>query len=276
MTRVLGISGALKAPSAGSLVSSALRLPGNFDWSHESGLEYLPEACGIAQRFLYCDPADPSKEDAVVPDPLQFRPFVIYYPEGCSVLSILPEEWETRALNGLTAHQSSAIALELNSSYGSVNPDLLSAATDISPVDLNGIPQTILGLIREMVRCGYTGDITFHAPSWTLPIFLNDTQLTLANGVYKLGNHTVIFDAGYTNQIPDDVNPLNPVEEDAAAWIYATTPIEYALGAVKTFGVAESRKGALARQNTAYVIAEQPALVRFDTCCVFAAAARVC
>lgn len=275
MTRTLGISGAQKAPSAGSLISSALRLPGDIDWSHESGLEWLPEACGPASRFLYCNDEQPDKDNSVVPDAMQARPFVIYYPEGCSPLAVDFSEWEDRARNGLTAHESAALALELMQSYGGVNLDLVTAATDVSPVTPNRIPQTIMGLIQAMVQCNYTGDITFHAPAWTLPIFLSGTQLTLTNGVFKLGNHTVIFDAGYPNAAPTSVDE-GAVAPDGFAWIYATSPIEYALGPVMEGGGAESKKGASARQNSVYVIAERPAIVRFDGCCVFAALAEVC
>lgn len=270
--RTLGISGALKAPSAGSLISSALRLPSNVDWSNQSGVEYLPEACGIAERFLYCDDEDPSKVDPVVPEPLQFRPFVIYYPEGCSPLSISPEDWETRAQHGLTAHESAALALELTISEGAVNPSLTSTAVDVSPVTPNRIPQTLLGLIHSMTDCGYHGDITFIAPAWALPIFLQENLLTLSNGVYKVGHHTVIFDAGFPNFPP----LLGADPTDGQVWIYAVGPIEYALGEVVSYGVAESKKGASARMNSVYVIAERPAIVRFDTCCVFAALAEVC
>lgn len=274
--RTLGISGALKAPSAGSLVKSALRLPSDVDWSHESGLEYLPEACGTAERFLYCDNLLPEKSDPVVPAVQTFKPFVIYYPEGCGTLAIRPAGWEARSVNGLAAQESSALALELNSSYNGVNPDLLSTAVDVSPASPNEVPQTILGLIHAMVACGYSGDITFHAPAWALPSFLTNTELTLTNGVYKLGHHTVVFDAGYTNQAPTDADPLNTVASDADVWIYATTPVEYAFAEVRTYGVAESMKGDMARQNTVYVVAERPAIVRFDSCCVFAALAKVC
>lgn len=274
--RTLGISGALKAPSAGSLVKSALRLPSDVEWTDRSGVEYLPEACGTAQRFLYCDDGHPDKVDAVVADALQFRPFVIYYPDGCGTLAIRPEEWEQRAIRGLSSSESSALALELNSSYQGVNPDLLNTAVDISPVIPNQIPQTILGLIHSMVDCGYSGDITFHAPAWTLPIFLEDTQVILVNGVYKLGHHTVIFDAGYTNQNPTIIDEGNAVASDGTAWIYATTPVEYAFAEVLAYGVDESKKGNSARQNATYVVAERAAIVRFDTCCVFAALASVC
>lgn len=274
--RTLGISGALKAPSAGSLVKSAFRLPSDIDWSHESGVEFLPEACGSAQRFLYCDDESPTKEDSVVPDDQQTRPFVMYYPEGCSPLAVRHEEWQDRALNGLTATESSALALELNSSYQGVNDDLLSTATNVSPVELNDLPQTILGLIAEMVRCGYTGDITFHVPAWTLPMFLHDNLITLSNGVYRLGHHIVSFDAGYTNQAPTSADESNAVATDGEAWIFATGPVEYALGEVRTLGLAESRKGNSARQNSVYIVAERPALVRFDACCVYAALAKVC
>ncbi len=394
--RTLGISGALKAPSAGSLVKSALRLPSDVLWSHESGLEYLPEACGTAERFLYCEAVDEvpcvtsiwqisfgpgettpgggeftitingqetagisydefltdvvlqaalddligidvtvsgsvpnfelefntcssfavrvdigtssyivpetdpvetlpatvtfeqtrdfvptatvwaEKLDSSTPDDVQFRPFVIYYPEGCGTLALRPTDWEARAVAGLTAQESAALALELNSSYNGINPDLLSTAENVSPIDPNAIPQTIFGLIHSMVDCGYSGDITFHVPAWALPSFLKDTELTLVNGVYKLGHHTVIFDAGYTNQAPDSAFIDNIVASDSDVWIYATTPVEYAFDEVRTYGTEESMKGNMARQNASYVVAERPAIVRFDTCCVFAALATVC
>ncbi len=278
MTRTLGISGAQKAPSAGSLISSALRLPGDIEWSNESGLEWLPEACGPASRFLYCDAEQPDKDNSVVPDAMQARPFVIYYPEGCSPLAVDFSEWEARARNGLTAHESAALAQELMQSYGGVNLDLVTAATDVSAPSgtPNRIPQTIMGLIQAMVQCNYTGDIMFHAPAWTLPMFLLDTELTLTNGVYKLGHHTVIFDAGYPNAAPTDADAENEIGVDGVAWIYATSPVEYALGPVMEGGGAESKKGASARQNSVYVVAERAAIVRFDGCCVFAALAGVC
>lgn len=275
MSRSPAISASTKAPSAGSVLSTALRVPAGIDWSHESGLEYVPEGCGPASRWDYCDPEVTTKQDSVFPDEVQFKPFVIYYPEGCSILSMQSPEYMGRARRGLTAHESHALAFEL--AHGTLNISLQSEAVDSSSSPINAIPETLAGLIEDMQACGYDGDVWFHAPGKLLPLFLQQNLLEERNGVFYVGNHIVIFDAGTGN-----IGPDNAIDEDLAgveppagsAWIYASGPVEVALGEVRELDAPQA--GFAACRNDVYVVAERPALVRFDNCCVFAALASAC
>jgi hypothetical protein len=260
----------------GSFTAAARPLPENTDWQ-AFGTSHVPENCGDAWVWQPCA-SEVVAEKPLNPgvDAVAFKPFMVEFnAASCDGIPADHADLEARARRGLAVRVGHAIDRALSSSLpdGSPNesPNLPESADDETPVaGPGGIICTIGGLIQEAYDCGATGELFIHVPAWTLAAFLKLNALTQVGTVYKFGPHTVIFDAGYSNEGPTGSPAAGPGE----AWMYVTGPFEYATGPIKILD--DTTGGVSPRLNRANIIAAQLAIYRFDPCCVKAARITVC
>jgi hypothetical protein len=211
-------------------------------------------------------------------DPVYFRPFLVEYnAQACDGGSI-PNNWdelEDRARRGLAIRISRAVDQVLSSSIvaGDPNdsPSLPTVAEDITGAGGAGaLVCSLAGLIQDAYLCGAAGELFIHAPAWTLPLLLANTQIVQVGNVWKLGPHTVVLDQGYSNEGPTGA----PAAAAGEAWFYASGPVEVATGSIQI--LADTTRGVDTRLDRANVIAAELAIYRFDPCCVKAALVDVC
>ena len=273
------VSGGSPNP-VGSLTASAKPLDESADWQ-AFGVEHVPEACQGAWVWQKCSEVD-GETVAAKPlndgvDAVRFQPFLVEAnaaacPGGIQRDSGVLAERASRILKWNASRQ---IGLAFSSAtpdgYPNVNPNLTDSAVDATP---GGGPanlvNTISGLLEDAIACGLNGDLFIHAPHWTLPHWLTRQLVEQVGSTFKLGGHTVVLDQGYANEPPNG-GPNAGVGE---AWIYVTSPVEYATGSVVQ--LADITDGYELRLNRANKMAAQLAIYRFDPCCVRAARARVC
>jgi hypothetical protein len=253
-----------KRPRLG-LLSVASLLPSDLDWRR--GVRYSPEGCVLPDTYDLCGPGAGPKPDPEIPGYYTFNPFIVAAVDGCQDPWALDPELRERAQRNMLMAQGSMVAKELlDSSVG--NPSLSSTATDVSggaAVDWEAGARTLL---FNMQAAGYVGDVVLHAPTWMQPSFEQSGIGTTEDGTRRpfVGTHPVVFDAGYAGDIPPDtLGGPDSSDPGTAAWIYATGPVEYAFAQE----LDEISVTVDTRQNERYVLAERPAIVRFDACQVF-------
>lgn len=198
-------------------------------------------------------------------DPVEFDPFLLYAGVTCSGAPDLAD-LEQLAKIRLRRGMSASLANQLLQSHPDVgNPDLVTLASDITP--LGGAPcmnNAIAGLMTTAQGCG-GGELTFHAPIVALASLMQYDLVEFADGKYRLGGHTIIVD------LYENIGPAgSPVAGANEVYIYATGPVEYKLGA--TIDISHFT----GRTNEGIVLAEQLAIMRFDPCCVYAIRAEIC
>jgi hypothetical protein len=259
-----------KRPRLG-LLSVASLLPPDLDWRR--GIRYAPEGCDPSQTYDVCGPGSGPKARPDSDGYSTFRPFIIAATDPCHDPWALDDEHLERANRTLLMSQGSSIARHLLSNTVG-NPSLASTATDVSGGAAASWEAAAATLLYHMADNGYVGDVVFHAPSWLEPSFhasgVGDTE----DGTRRayIGAHPVVFDAGYSGLVaPDSLAGVDPAIAAEAGWVYATGPIEYAIGTTLE-DVAVSIDE---RQNDRYVLAERPAIYRFDDCQVFGAVVEV-
>lgn len=267
----------------GSLTASARPLPEDADWQAH-GVSHDPEACQRAWVWQRCSDVvpdgDPEEGDVVSKplnggiEPVTFLPFLIEANAACEGISRNRGVLDDRAKRTLQLNASQQIGRAFSSAlpdgYANVNPNLTNSATDITGAGPSSLVNTLQSLLREAVECGLSGDLFIHAPHWTLPRFLEDTQIVQVGQTFKLGGHTVVLDQGYTNEGPDEA-PAAAADE---AWLYISGPVEYATGPIQS--LADMTEHVRLQLNTANAMAAQLGIYRFDPCCVKAARARIC
>ena len=279
MSIIPGISALKKRPRAG-LLGVASPLPSGTDWHRE--ISYTPEGCTAPDAIPVCGATE--KPEAIVQEAMVIRPFGIVASDGCNDPWASNEEFVQRAERVLSMGESAILARELLQSTVSANPDLQGNAVNITPGglpvvgDSGGNPvgwqEAATALIYNMVNAGYVGDIVMHAPSWLLPSF-NTSQVGAIDPTTRrayIGPHEVVFDAGYNGLIGPGGDP-GLAAPNVAGWVYATGPVEYAFGDLIDD---DALIAADNRQNTRYVVAERPGIVRFDICQVFGILVEVC
>lgn len=268
----------------GSLTASSKLLPEDADWQ-ALGIQHDPELCQQAWVWQKCSVVVPDgdpEEGDVVAKPLnegieavEFQPFLIEAnAASCEGLLGRLELLDPRARRTLQWNASRQLARAFShpfpDGYANVNPNLTNTATDITDAGPSSLTNTIQDLLKRAIDCGATGDLTIHAPAWTLPRFLEEYLIEQVGSTFKMGPHTVVLDYGYPN-----IGPIGSADAEAdEAWIYVTGPVEYALDRV--FVPEQAAQGIAIRLNDKDVLAMQLAIFRFDPCCVFAARARIC
>ncbi len=245
----------------GGFLRSARLLPDGTDWG--GGITFTP-ACGGADVWSCIYGVDKTNIDGKG-DPVEFDPFMLYAGKSCSGSANFDELTELARI-ALVRGASGRMAQELHTSDPAIgNPDLVSTAQDISPLTAPCIENAIAGLMSAAGLCG-GGELTFHVPFVALASLMKLNLVAFEDGRYRLGGHTIIVD-DYPNE-PPTVSGVAPTASQA--WIYATGPVEYKLG--QNIDVTNHKS----RTNTATVLAEQMAIIRFDPCCVFAILAEIC
>lgn len=251
-----------KRPRSG-LTTVASRLPAGSDW--RDGIDYRPEGCRAPDVAPIC--GDAEKADANPQDLVHFDPFLVYATDGCNDPHATNEEIHDRAGRELDMGLSALIARELlESSVG--NPDLASNATDVSGGVAVNWTAALAALLYNVQNAGYVGDVWVHAPPWLEPAFLASRagQIELSTGLLFSGTHPAIFDAGYSGLVAPDGSAA-VAEPGVTGWVYVTGPVEWDMGPVLD-DVAHASDNVL---NDRFVVAERPAIVRFDPCHIFAA-----
>lgn len=199
--------------------------------------------------------------------PVTFEPFMVYSERDCSTW-MPPDELEGLARIGLDRTLSQGVALQLQTNpLGTSSPSLNSVATDITPVVPTDVENTLSGLLSITCECGLP-EIVLHAPLRSLP-FLIERHLVEwdeGRGVWHMGPYTFSFDC-YSETGPGGVDTA---ADGSEVWIYATGPVEWSIGPAEVVGRPESIS---VRTNDALSLIEHLSIVRFDTCCVYAARA---
>jgi hypothetical protein len=259
-------------PPIASLLTVARTMPGPFEeW--RSGVSWYPNGCERIAGWADCDDperpdekCDPTPQTAVVA-----RPWIMYLPDGGCDDPSPGIDWNARAAISLAAYRAGAVSRELaTGEHVPSNLSLENTALALGPGPVN-IGEAFSLLLQARVTAGFLGIHTIHLPMWLIPsadtAYLNsDTGQTAA-----LGNVRVSPGPGYPGRNPTSVGvPANPAT--GQGWVYITGPVEFGLGPVSTPMDRESQRH---RTNKTYWLAEQPAIVRFDPCGVFAVLARI-
>lgn len=258
----------------GSLTAAARPLPEDADWQ-AFGVSHVPENCGAAWPWQHCTDgvANDKPLNPAVP-PASFEPFLAEYNAQCEGMAFDLDGLVRKAENGLKVRSSFVLAQVLSSStpdgQPNANPNLPELAQPVSSSPEN-LACAVAALIDAATISGVVGELFFHAPAWTLPMWLKDGLIEAVGNVYKMGPHTVVLDQGYIGEEPTGEAASSAPE---SAWVYVTGPVEYAAGPVQT--MADTTRGMEVRQNVANAIAAQLMIYRFDPCGVHAALVPVC
>lgn len=258
----------------GGILSAARPLPAEYD-TWRQGVNFNT-ACSDTEdpRLWYCvdpDPEPPDKVGDAVGAPVTFEPFLVYSERDCSTW-MDPAELEKLAQIGLDRTLSQGVALQLQTNaVGNSSPSLNSEATDLTPVGgAVDIVNTLSGLIGTAhCDCSLT-EIVIHAPVRALPFFIERQLVSWdeSRGLWHIGPYAVSFDC-YSETGPGDVDAP---ADGSEVWLYVTGAIEWALGPKD---IVRRPHAITPRTNDALSLIEQLSIVRFDTCCVFAALAAV-
>lgn len=256
----------------GGILSAARPLPAALDdW--RQGVNFNTACVNTDEtRLWYCtDPED--AVDKVADDvgaPAVFNPFLVYSERDCSTW-MDPDQLEELARIGLDRTLSTGVALQLQTdAVGNGNPSLNSEAIDITPVTPVDIVNTISGLLTAAsCSCGLPNPV-FHAPLRSLPFFIERQIVEWDNsrGLWHMGPYDFSFDC-YSETGPDDVT-TDP--DGSEVWLYVSGSVEWAIGPADTVRRPES---IVVRTNEALSLIEHLSIVRFDTCCVYAARAEL-
>lgn len=261
-----------EAPAA-SILTAARQIPvGLEEW--RSGVSWLPNGCSRAYGWQSCVDPPPllplEKCEPEYPAVEQFDPFMVYVPEGCLVSPGHGIDYNARARASLDAYTAGVVSKELATGmYAPGNPSLENTAQVVATVGAVDAETALSLLLRARSNDGWYGSHTIHVPLWLIPSF--ESEYLLDNGRNTMGMVRVSPGPGYPGRNPV---AFGPVADPAVGegWIYVTGPVEYALGPIETpMELADQNK----LVNRAYHIAERPAILRFDTCGVFAVLARI-
>lgn len=265
----------VEAPPASLLTVSRL-IPGGFD-AWRDGVTWQANSCNRSQGWSDCTDESRATEkcdppDAVIPE---FRPWTIYVPDGCSTTPKgKATSYSQRTSEVLEAYSAGAVSRELaTAEFAPSNPSLEKAAllaVNPSPGALD-ILDAVQLLIQARITAGYYGVHVLHVPMWMIP-GLDANYLLNAAGRAVMGNVLVSPGPGYPGRNPDSEGaPTDPAPGEG--WLYISGPVEYGLGPV--MAPQEPEETIDRRLNTMLAIAERMAIVRFDTCGVFAINAKV-
>lgn len=242
----------------GGFIRAARLLPDSVgDWS--GGVTFL-QNCGGSSTWS-CDFAGATKDIPQTGDAAEFDPFIVYAGERC--LGKPSDELRQLVANKLTRGASSSLAVETHTSAHG-RPDLQGSAVDITPV--GGPPcvnNAMAGLLSAICDNG-GGDVVFHVPLVGLASLMTYDLVEFSDGRYRMGGHTVIVDC-YPNE-----GPGGAAAAADEVWIYATGPVEYALGQVQEIRNFDNET------NEDVLLLEQLAITRFDPCNVQTILASIC
>lgn len=263
-----------------------------------SGIVWQSFACQQSYLWAHCPPGDDTlKERSDYSGPEASSVFTIYTPLDCDWAAI--ETGLDAAARALTeAHSAFGLARALwmgeglpdaLTPNGTYQPTLRRSATDLGDAadDLDVVVARLLG--EYETATGGLGGAVLHVPSILMTGALGGLPgggkiATPEGNVYRGPLGSLVspgpgYPWGASTEGADGYGPVvadgdtdDPDYAGSAAdevWVYVTGPVEYALGPV----VIERSSGSTLRTNTVEVIAERPAIYRFDPCSSFAALA---
>lgn len=155
------------------------------------------------------------------------------------------------------------------------NPSLISTAQNLTPGSAFGVPGTPVSIMRgfDLILGAFNaignGLGTFHGSSKIVPYASMFRQVMLDGNIYR-GPLRLPYNPGpgFINAIPTVAGGQpdgSTTELDDVAWLYGiTSPVEYRIGATDVFEVREYLA------NTKGALGEHKAVIRFNTCGVFA------
>lgn len=244
----------------GGFLRASRLLPEGIDW--KGGVTFSG-SCGGAER-AGCSYGVDVWNVATKGDPVEFDPFMVGAAVKCDGAPDI-EDLRQLAQIRLRRGMSGQFARELHTSHPDVgNPDLVTTATDITPLTVPCMENAIAGLLSAADDCG-GGELTLHVPLVALASLMKVDLVDFSDGRYRIGGHTVIVDA-YPNTPPTGGAAAGTDE----AWIWATGPVEYAVGQNANV---EHFTGVL---NESVVVVQEQAILRFDPCCSYAILAGIC
>lgn len=258
-----------KRPLNGLLAFASL-LPTGLDWKR--GVRYVPEGCTPSETLGMCDPERGQVTRPASPGVSTFNPFRITIADACSDPWASDDELLGHAQRVNQMSQSAALARELTvSTVG--NGSLSGDAADVTANTPTNWECASSALLYAMMNAGYVGDVWFHSPTWLEPALYGTNIGKAEDGTRRayIGANPVIVDAGYSGLIGPGGGIGNAAPGEVG-WVYATGPVEYAIGDLFD-DIAVSTE---TRQNDKMILGERPAIVRFDTCQVFAALVEAC
>lgn len=263
----------------GGILSAARPLPSGAEW--RQGLTFNPVCLTGDDRLWFCtDVVDPEGEESqpvknldAVTAPVVFDPFLAYAESECSTW-ISRDDLLALARQGFDRTLSAGFAAQLQSNplsaQGNQSPSLNSVGTEIAGSGTADISNTLSALISNAICDCRQTDLLIHAPIRALPFFVERELVEWddSRSIWHMGPYDFSFDC-YSETGPDDVDTA---VDGSEVWLYVTGPVEYAVGPEV---VPTLEHSLTARTNDQLALVEHLAALRFDTCCVLAARARV-
>lgn len=257
----------------GGILSAARPLPAGANW--RQGVAFNPVCIdtSVLRRRGCEDPEDATTKDSdPVAEPVEFNPFLVHAMTDCSTW-MEPANLEQLAMMGADRIVSQTIAQQLQDNVvpGSNSPSLNSVADVITGATPQDIVNTVSALTDAMIcGCAHT-ELVIHAPLRSF-LFFKERQiieLNTSTGAWEIAPNIVMSFDCYSETGPDD---LDTALDGSEIWLYATGPVEYAIGEQEVVGRPDS---ITVRTNEAVSLVEGLAIVRFDPCCVKAAIATI-
>lgn len=271
-----------------SILTSARPLSEDVDWL--SGVAWTPASCRVSSLWPRCPVADSTKVAPVAFGPkVNTDMFMIYTPVDCDWAT--DETVRDVAVELTDVHTAFGIgrALWLGEGLPDLDdqPSLRRSSTDVSVGAAMDLDDACALLLSQYEQCtGGNGGAVLHIPSVLIPGALGGIagggRVAWPEGnIYRAALGAVVSPGpGYphgasvagTHGFGPKTGGANAATTYkgnglSEAWVYVTGPVEYAVGPI----VAVEPVPGSFRMNRREVIAERPAIVRFDPCCVFGA-----
>lgn len=239
---------------------------GRFPNGWECGVVWRPEGCRKAHVWLHeCDPLQETcpnpdiKEQAEDVDCQTSWPFDIYFPDAADRCG--PGE-DPKAVAARELASQTATWLAYAAEMQVRAAALADETADISGGACPCIEPALGLLVAARVRSGAAG-ATLWIPDHVVPVAESLGVIRRVGGRY-VGpfDAPVIVGPGLTGAAPDGTAPA-----PGTAWIYATGPVDYAVGQVEQ--MMDGQNFDRLRQNKVDdALAERRAIVRVDGSCV--------
>lgn len=247
---------------------------GLVDYRSDDSTFLWPVGCGL-------DPELAEKPDgSAYMEPFTYRPVILGGSANCGPNDNTPigDIAVQRAQRALDRNRWSQLAGVLFNGHDGTGPDELPNMLTSVQIPLgfdagnpNTIRETLSGMLDLFCDCGESTHV-FYVPLSYQPYFdaaLPGFRWNDERGLWQWGQFFFVFDC-FPNLGPDTIEGATPTATDGSeVWIYlAPRPMV----ALSDEVVIQARN---VRQNERLVIAEQPAILVFDTSCVSAAKALI-
>lgn len=284
-----------------SLLTSARPLPAGLNW--RSGIQFRDTGLHVHGAWPYQAGADhDDKESGTSSGLAAFRPVLLYVPLDCDFVTLGTEDnWTAEAEEALEAGSAFKLARTLAGGVATdewandpdcdagINPTLSQpypgeafGSAPAGVTDANAVvgtagihPLAALGeLLAAYSDATHVGGATVHVEVRVLPHLLATGAVNAQGDIYVGPLNSIVVP--HVELVGPATDAAGAPDAPAAAnsWMYASGPVEYALGAARLLPEERSQRfyGA-GRTNQWSVIAERQAIVRFNPSTVFAAEA---